>query len=128
MEILRVPPYPITTTWDVPDANHAYLIYVEDVVDHSIDTAEVTSTSASKVEYVLPRTKIQYDRDFVFRVYDTDLTGEIVVDSNLTVYRPYVDPNNIGTTPTEVEEYKHWEIIARSIMDAYLQNDSANGE
>jgi len=128
MEVLRVPPYPITTTWDVPDANHAYLIYVEDVVDHSIDTAEVTSTSASKVEYVLPRTKIQYDRDFVFRVYDTDLTGEIVVDSNLTVYRPYVDPNNIGTTPTEVEEYKHWEIIARSIMDAYLQNDSANGE
>jgi hypothetical protein len=128
MEILRVPPYPIVTTWDVPDANQAYLIYVEDVVDHSIETIEVTSNSSSQITYTLPRSKVQFDRDFVFRVHDTDINGEIVVDSNLTVYRPYVDPNKLGSTPTEVEDYKHWEIIARSIMDAYIGNDSATGE
>ncbi len=128
MEVLRVPPYPITTTWDVPEANQEYLIYVEDVVDHSVETESVTSDSNSQIEYVLSRSKVQFDRDFVFRVYDTNLNGEIVVDSNLTVYRPYVDPNKLGTTPTEVEDYKHWEIIARAIMDAYIQNDSANGE
>ncbi len=128
MEILRVPPYPIVTTWDVPDANHAYLIYVEDVVDHSIETHEVTSSSNAQVTYTLPRTKVQFDRDFLFRIYDTDLSGEIVVDSNLTVYRPYVDPNTLGTNATEVAEYKRLEIIARAIMDAYLGNDSANGE
>lgn len=128
MEILRVPPYPITTTWDVPDADHEYLIYVEDVVDHSFETVEVVSSSTAKVEYVLPRSKVQFDRDFLFRVYDTDLNGEIVIDSNLTVYRPYVDPNTLGTNATEVAEYKRWEIIARAIMDAYLSNDSANGE
>ena len=49
MEILRVPPYPITTTWDVPDANAPYTIYVEDVVDHSIETLAVTSNSNSQV-------------------------------------------------------------------------------
>ncbi len=128
MEILRVPPYPIVTTWDVPDANQAYLIYVEDVVDHSIETESVTSDANAKVTYTLPRSKVQFDRDFLFRVHETDINGEIVVDSNLTVYRPYVDPNTLATNATELEDYKHWEIIARSIMDAYIGNDSATGE
>ena len=128
MEVLRLPPYPITTSWDVPEANHAYLIYVEDVVDHSFETTQVTSSASSTVEYILPRTKVQFDRDFVFRVYDTDLFGEIVIDSNLTVYRPYVDPSMLGTTASEIAEYKRLEIVARAMMDAYLGNDSATGE
>lgn len=128
MEILRVPPYPITTTWDVPLANHTYLIYLEDVVDHSVESSTVTSTNDAQVLYVLPRTKVQFDRDFAIKIYDTDLFGEIVVDSNLTVYRPYVDPNMLGTTASEITEYKRLEIIARSIIDAYLGNDSATGE
>jgi hypothetical protein len=128
MEILRVPPYPIEASWDVPEANEEYLIYVEDVVDHSVETLAVTSDANAKVTYTLPRSKVQYDRDFVFRVHETDINGEIVVDSNLTIYRPYVDPNTLGTTPSEVAEYKRWEIIARSIMDAYIGNDSATGE
>lgn len=128
MEVLRVPPYPITTTWDVPLANHTYLIHVEDVVDHSVETTTVTSTANSTVEYVLPRAKVQFDRDFALKIYDTNILGEIVVESNLTVYRPYVDPNMLGTTATEIAEYKRLEIIARSIIDAYLGNDSATGE
>jgi hypothetical protein len=128
MEVLRVPPYPITTSWDVPDANHTYLVYVEDVVDHSVETLSVTSTSGSKVTYVLPRSKVQFDRDFLFRIYDTDINGEIVVDDNLTVYRPYVDFTKFGLTAQEQSEYQKWEIVARSIMDSYLGNDSATGE
>lgn len=128
MEILRVPPYPITTKWDVPEPNAQYTIYVEDVVDHSFETVDVTSDINSQVTYTLPRSKVQFDRDFLFRVHDTDIDGEIVVDSNLTVYRPYVDPNMLGETKTEIAEYKRWEIIARSIIDSYLGNDSATGE
>lgn len=125
-EVLRVPPYPITTTWDVPEANTTYTVYVEDVVDHTIETSEITSNEESKLEYILPRSKVQFDRDFTFTVKNSD--GEIVVDSNLTVYRPYVDPNMLGSTASEVSEYKRLEIIARSIIDAYLGNDSATGE
>lgn len=128
MEVLRVPPYPIQTTWSVPEADSAYTIYVEDVVDHSVETLQVTSDSEARVTYSLPRSKVQYDRDFVFRIYENDLLGEIVVDSNLTIYRPYVDPSTLATTASEVAEYKRWEIIARSIIDSYLGNDSANGE
>lgn len=121
MEVLRVPPYPIVTTWDVPEANADYTIYVEDLVDHSVETSEVTSNEDSKIEFTLPRSKVQFDREFLFRVYDVDLSGEIVVDSNLTVYRPYIDPNTLGTTATEIAEYKELEIVARGIIDSYLQ-------
>jgi hypothetical protein len=128
MEVLRVPPYPIVTTWDVPDAEQTYIIYVEDVIDHTVETTEVESDENSQITYSLPRSKVQFDRDFVFKVYDTDLFGEVVIDSNLTIYRPYVDPNTLATTPSEIAEYKRWEIIARSMIDSYLGNDSANGE
>jgi hypothetical protein len=118
MEVLRVPPYPITTKWDVPAANTAYSVYVQDLVDHSSETSTLTSDANKQISYVLPRSKVQYDRDFLFQVKDS--TGEIVVDENLTIYRPYINPNSLATTAQEIAEYKNWEIIARSIMDNYL--------
>jgi len=120
MEVLRVPPYPITTKWTVPSANTAYSVYVEDLVDHSSETTTITSDSNKQISYVLPKSKVQFDRDFLFQVKDS--SGEIVIDDNLTVYRPYVNPNNLATTAQEIAEYKNWEIIARSIMDNYLDN------
>lgn len=120
MDVLRVPPYPITTKWTVPAANTAYSVYVEDLVDHSAETTTLTSDANKQISYVIPRSKIQYDRDFLFRV--TDSSGEIVIDDNLTIYRPYVNPNDLATTAEEIAEYKSWEIIARSIIDQYLGN------
>jgi hypothetical protein len=125
MEILRVPPYPITATWDVPEPNADYLIYIEDLVDHSFENVEITSDADSQINYLLPRSKLQFDRDFLFRVYDT--SGEIIIDDNLTVYRPYINPNTLGTTPEEIAEYKELEIVARSIIDTYLSEGSAIG-
>ena len=118
MEVLRVPPYPITTKWDVPAATTAYSVYVEDLVDHSYETSTITSDANKQISYVLTRSKLQYDRDFLFKV--TDSSGEIVVEDNLSVYRPYVNPNTLASTATDIAEYKKWEIIARSIMDNYL--------
>jgi hypothetical protein len=72
MEILRVPPYPITTTWDLPDANYDYIVYVEDLVDHSIEETTITSSSTGVVTYTLPASKVQFDRQFLIRFYDTE--------------------------------------------------------
>jgi hypothetical protein len=118
MEILRVPPYPITATWDVPEANADYTIYLEDLVDHSYENIEIVSDDDSQINYVMPQSKVQFDREFLFRVYDEN--NEIVIDSNLTVYRPYVDPNILGNTDQEVAEYKELEIVARGIIDSYM--------
>lgn len=118
MEILRVPPYPITTTWNLPDANYDYVVYVEDLVDHSIETSTITSDENGKVSYTLPAAKVQFDRSFLIRFYDAE-QEHIIYESNLDVIRPYVDPNSLATTASEIAEYKKWELIARSIIDTY---------
>ena len=119
MEVLRIPPYPITTDWDVPEANTEYSIYVEDLVDHSFEITSQTSNEDAIIQYILPRAKVQFDREFLFRILDK-ITGEIIVDSNLTVYRPYVDPNMLAATEAEFTKYKELEIVARKIIDAYV--------
>ena len=125
MEVLRIPPFPITTEWDVPAENTEYDIYVEDLVDHSFEITSQTSSGESVIEYVLPREKVQFDREFLFRIIDK-VTGEIVVDSNLTVYRPYIDPNKLAATEAEVEKYQELEIVARKIIDAYIDHGFYN--
>ena len=118
MEILRVPPYPITTTWNLPIANATYNLYVEDLVDHSVETAVILSDSNGKAEYVLPLTKVQYDRQFLIRFYDED-TEHVLYESNLDIIRPYTNPADLGTTASEIAEYKKWELVARSLIDTY---------
>lgn len=118
MEILRVPPYPITTTWNLPDANYDYVVYVEDLVDHSIETSTITSDDSGKLLYTLPAAKVQFDRSFLIRFYDSE-QEHIIYESNLDVVRPYVDPSSLGTTASEILDYKKYELIARSLIDTY---------
>ena len=126
MEVLRIPPYPITTSWDVPAANADYTIYIEDLIDHSYENVEVTSDANSKVEYIIPRAKAQFDRTFLFQVKDS--TGEIVVDSNLDVLRPYIDYRTLGTTATEIQEYKMLELVARNMIDSIIPDGFYNNK
>jgi len=127
MEVLRVPPYPISTIWDVPTANAAYIFEVEDLVDHSIERISLTSSATKKLTYIIPRAKAQFDRDFAVKIYETDIYGEIVLEDNLTIYRPYVNPNNLATTTQDILDYQKYEITARSIIDTYLQEGSGTG-
>lgn len=120
MEVLRVPPYPLTTTWNLPDANYDYIVYVEDLVDHSIEETDITSDSNGVVTYTLPITKVQFDRQFLIRFYDSE-HEHIIYESNLDVVRPYADPNTLGVTASEIADYKKHELIARAIIDSYTQ-------
>lgn len=126
MEVLRIPPYPIVTSWDVPEPNTAYTIYIEDLVDHSYENVAVTSSADSKVEYIIPRSKAQFDRTFLFQIKDE--TEEIVVDSNLDVLRPYIDYRNLGQTASEIQEYKMLELVARSIIDSIVSDGFYNNK
>lgn len=125
MEVLRVPPYPITTTWTLPLANYEYIVYIEDLVDHSIEETNIFSDANSKLEYILPLTKVQFDRQFLIRFYDTE-HEHILYEENLDIVRPYVDPSTLGTTASEIAEYKMYELIARSLMDTYVEDGFYN--
>jgi hypothetical protein len=125
MEILRVPPYPLVTTWNLPDANYDYIVYVEDLVDHSIEETTITSDSSGKLLYELPLTKVEFDREFLIRFYDSD-HQHIIYEEGLTVIRPYVNPTNLGTTASEIAEYQKYEVIARSIIDTFINDGFYN--
>jgi hypothetical protein len=126
MEVLRLPPYPLSTTWDVPSANTSYTVYVEDLIDHSSETSTVISNAQSKLIYSIPQSKAQFDREFLFRVSDS--LGNVVVDSNLDILRPYYDYRTLGNTATEISEYKMYELIARSLIDSIVEDGFYNNK
>lgn len=126
MEVLRLPPYPIETKWDVPSPNTEYELYIEDLVDHSVENQTVTSDSNSKITYNITQAKAQFDRQFLFRILNTD--GGIVVDSNLDVLRPYIDYRTLGTTASEIQEYKMLELVSRRIIDSIVTDGFYNNK
>lgn len=124
MEILRLPPYPIYTKWDVPAPNTQYKLYIEDLVDHSVQNLTVTSDSSSQITYTVTQEKAQFDRKFLFRILS--MSGQIILDSNLDVLRPYIDYRTLGTMASEIEEYKILEMVARGLIDAVVTDGFYN--
>jgi hypothetical protein len=124
MELLRVPPYPLVPVWTVSSANAPYTLYIEDLVDHSVETLEVTSTSSAQVSYTVPIERAQYDRKFFVKIVDDN--GHSEIEENLDILRPYIDPKKLGTTASEIQEYSILELIARSVIDNIVSNGFYN--
>lgn len=125
MEVMRVPPYPLTTTWTLPIPNYEYVVYVEDLVDHSVEEINLFSDENGKLVYELPLEKVQYDRNFFIKFYDTE-HEHTLFESNLDIIRPYTNPTELGTTASEIEEYKMLELVARSIIDSQVSDGFYN--
>ena len=127
MQILRLPPYPLSVTYSVPDANLDYILVIEDVLEQSEVEAEVTSNSSSQVVYEITGDFVKYDKSYSLTIYEfseytSDNRGEVVVEDNLEISRPYVDPTAIAasynaTTATEIAKYVEYESLARTIID-----------
>jgi hypothetical protein len=126
MDILRVPTYPKVTTWDVPDASSNYTIYVEDLVDHLVENSNVISTSNSQVTYTFNQPDLLTDRKFLFQILDED--ENIVVEDVVDITRPYVDPNSLGSTASEIQEYTQLEMVARSVIDTIVTDGFYNSK
>lgn len=123
MEILRKPPYPLTVTYSVPDPDADYFIVIEDYdrFEAVVVDEEITSNSSSEITYTLSDSFNLYDEIYSVTVYEDNsgLRGEVVVEDNLNISRPYVDPASFGhTTSAELEEYTRYELLARSIVDS----------
>ena len=92
MDILRVPTYPKVTTWDVPDASTSYTIYAEDLVDHVLESSNVTSTAGSQVTYTFSQSDLLLDRNFLLQVLDEDENSTFAVEFS-QVRAPALDGN-----------------------------------
>jgi hypothetical protein len=109
MDILRVPPYNLSVTLNVASATTEYEYVITDMADSSETTGEVTSNASSQV--LIPLSS-KYDTQ-----YKITVDGE---DTYVDVARPYSNPNDHGSTATEIESYKNNEELARAIIDACL--------
>lgn len=129
MQLLRVPPYPLSISYDVPDPSTQYILVIK---DSSRDVTEVeetiTSSAGSKITFQLPALFNTYDESYYLAIYEAVYTtaspdpetGDIVVEDNLEIMRPYVDPNTLGTTATEIKDYTYYEGLARAIIDSVV--------
>lgn len=121
MQILRLPPYPLSVTYTVPDAETSYVFVIEDVENQDVTREAILSTEDFKVTLQLPPMFSKYDKSYHLAVYEEIsegiLSDEPVVEDNLDIARPYVDPSTLGKTASEIAKYTEYENLARTIID-----------
>jgi hypothetical protein len=127
MQILRLPPYPLSVTYTVPDANADYIIVIENVSELTEIEETVESNATKKITYSLDDDFVKYDKSYALTIYEDAgssganiVRGDIVVQDNLEIMRPYVDPTSLATsgTATDIALYTGYENLARAIIDA----------
>ena len=122
MEILRVPPYEaIAVNFVVPAGYSNINIYarVTDMADLSVQDIEfLSSSTGDDLEIFLPgRYDNKYRVEF-FKIIDSVETT--IYEEYYELIRPYVDPNTLGTTASEISEYTTLELVARSMIDTFV--------
>ena len=124
MIVLRLPPFPIDIKYDVPEADTDYLFTIENSILNLNVSETITSDLDSQITFTLTGDFIKYDDDYSVQIYeineDEDEEQHIVVEDNLTVIRPYVNPNTLGITATEIAEATYNERLARAIIDSLI--------
>jgi hypothetical protein len=127
MQILRLPPYPLSVTYTVPDANADYVIVIENVAELTEIEETIESNASKKITYSLDDDFVKYDKSYALTIYEDGgssganiVRGDIVVQDNLEIMRPYVDPTSLATsgTATDIALYTGYENLARAIIDA----------
>lgn len=120
MEVLRIPPYPIFATYDVPSSDTLHIVEIKDKDrNDTLGEYEIESNASSKVIIELSGEFSQYDDSYSLVIYEEVKDQDrVVVEDNLEIKRPYVNPNKLGTTASEIAEYAQYERIARAIIDS----------
>jgi hypothetical protein len=121
MEILRVPPYDdIVINFVVPTGYEDADIYarVTDMADLSVQVLEFLGWSTGdNINIYLPG---RYDNNYRVEIYKISEGEELIHEEYYELIRPYVDPNTLGTTASEIAEYKILELVARSMIDTFV--------
>lgn len=134
MQILRLPPYPLTVEYTVPEPSEEYVFIVKDKDKNTtILNIDVDSNIDSKINVTLQNDFVRYDDYYYLSIYHkTGPTfGDLVVEDNLEIKRPYIDPRTLATTASEIAEYTKYERQARAIIDSitdgfYLTSEYMN--
>ena len=122
MEILRVPPYDdIIVNFVVPSGYSDADIYarVTDMADLSVQVLEfIERSTGDNLSIQLPG---RYDNNHRVEIFTVgEGTESLIHEEYYELIRPYVDPNTLGTTASEIAEYTVLELVARSMIDTFV--------
>jgi hypothetical protein len=121
MEILRVPPYDdILVNFVIPSGynNVDFYARVTDMADLSVQELEFLEWSTGdNINIQLPG---RYDNNYRVEIFTIGEGEEVIHEEYYELIRPYVDPNTLGTTASEIAEYKVLELVARSMIDTFV--------
>jgi hypothetical protein len=120
MEALRLPPYPILVTYTVAEPNTDHIVEIKDKDRNDVIAEyEVESSADSKISIEISGDFTKYDDSYYLVVYQESVDQDsIVVEDNLEIKRPYVNPARLATTASEIAEYAQYERIARAVIDS----------
>ena len=122
MEILRIAenvvdnviPASFTLGGEYTDAD--FLLKVTDLSDLSATEEERTASSNDEITVTFNK---NYDSSYKVEFYSVDDEVNVFEDT-YEIVRPYVDPNTLGTTATEIASATANEEIARAIIDSII--------
>lgn len=126
MQIMRVPPFPLTFTQSGFESDRAYAMLIVD--DHATSVSEISIVSDvdGVISLELPTYFSKYDDEYRVEIYynlsltpeTTILLGDLVWLDTLTIMRPYVNPSTIAETPEDIANATIYEEIARAIINS----------
>lgn len=120
MEVLRVPPYEdISVTFTVPSGytDGQFIAVITDMADLSTTELEFVKNSEEVIEIFLSG---RYDNDYHIEIIDEE--SNTLFSDTYELRRPYINPNDKGTTASEIVEYKKNEELARAIIDSVVED------
>jgi hypothetical protein len=119
MELLRLSPYTsVGFTYTIPatyTSNEVFTATITDLADNSTTTQTVTDNADYVWTITLPAT---YDNDY--NVVIKDASGDVIHNDSYQVRRPYVDPNTLADTATDIATKTQHEELARAVIDAVI--------
>jgi len=119
MELLRLSPYTsVGFTYTIPASyatNELFTATITDLADLSSTTQTVTDNAAYVWTITLSG---KYDSDY--RVVITDASGDVLQDETYQVRRPYIDPNTLADTASDIAAKALNEELARAIVDSVI--------
>jgi hypothetical protein len=119
MELLRLSPYTsVGFTYTIPATyitNEVFTATITDLADLSSTTQTVTDNAAYVWTITLSG---KYDSDY--RVVITDASGDVLQDETYQVRRPYLNPNTLADTASDIATKTLNEELARAIIDSVI--------
>ena len=119
MEKLRLLSYQtVDVEFVIPDeyeSNEEFTATITDMADFSTSTTTGSGTAADTITISLSG---KYDNDY--RIEIVDESGTTVHDETYALRRPYVNPNTLGETASEIAAVTANEEIARAMIDAVI--------